>query len=75
MRDPGGASCFGSGAGCPYDSPNFAPSPAVSVGSQVSSGSVFMNAAQAADHCDTTDTVTPGVFQLDAPPAIQVNAS
>jgi hypothetical protein len=82
-----GASCFGTDAGCPYDSLNFALSSAASVGSQVSPGSVFMNAAQAADYCDTTDTVTPGVFQLDAPdptngacwtgfvPAIQVNAS
>ncbi len=78
------AACFGTAAGCPYDSLNFGLSPAVSIGSQVNPGTVFQNATQSSDYCDGTPT--PGIFNLDSPtsacwgagpyiPAIQISAS
>ena len=59
------ASCYGTAAGCPYDSLNIGLGPAVTVGSKPYVDTVFQNAAYSADYCDATPVV--GVFNLDSP--------
>jgi hypothetical protein len=75
------AECYGTDAGCPYDSLNIGLGPAVTVGSKPYPDTVFQNAA-ANEYCDSTPT--PGTFNLDSPtlgcwsgfvPAIQVTAT
>lgn len=75
------AECFGTAAGCPYDSLNVGLGPAVTVGSKPYPDTVFQNAA-ANEYCDSTPI--PGTLNLDSPtlgcwagfvPAIQVTAT
>lgn len=77
------APCYGTPAGCPYDSLNIAlnDGAAPTTGAQLYPGTVFQNAAVRGDYCDGTPTV--GVFNLDSPtsacwtgyvPAIRITA-
>jgi hypothetical protein len=59
------APCFGTGAGCPYDSLNIGLSPAVTTGSKPYPDTVFQNAAASGLYCDATPTA--GTFNLDSP--------
>jgi hypothetical protein len=60
-----GQTCFGTPAGCAYDSLNIALAPTVTIGSKPYADTVFQDAAYAADYCDGTPLV--GTFNLDSP--------
>jgi hypothetical protein len=76
------AACFGTAAGCPYDSLNIALAPVVTVGTKTFYDTLYWNDAYASNYCDNGLAGT-GTFRLDSPtsacwigqvPAAQFNA-
>ena len=60
------ATCFGTSAGCPYDSLNIALSPTVTVGTKPFFNTVYQNSPIAGAYCDNGLAGT-GTFRLDSP--------
>jgi hypothetical protein len=59
------AACYGTEAGCAYDSLNIGVGPATTVGAQTNPGTVFQNTSDPSQLCDSTPAV--GVFNMDSP--------
>lgn len=61
-----GAACYGTPAGCPYDSLNIGLSPTVVLGTKPFFNTVYQNTPFASNYCDNGAAGT-GTFRLDSP--------
>ena len=58
--------CYGTEAGCPYDSLNIGLAPKVTIGSKLFPNTLYQNAVFAGDYCDS-GLAGVGVMRLDSP--------